>query len=140
MAQVRVFKNLNRPGFWSVQMRTEGAWRTVAHARGVVVSGATFYASEAARLRCAAAHKREVHAWTQGELVACVDARPVDKWSTPDIVAALSRASVAAISPLPVSVSYRPFERSDFRVRSTLAIVRAAPRAAFTFPHGCTVD
>src|SRR3954470_4180955 len=92
MLQVRVFRNLSRDA-WSVQARVSGAWRTVAHTAAVTVSGATFYHSEAARLRCAAKHVREVHAWIAGGLSAVSEFRLVEKWQNPEIQSAFAAAS-----------------------------------------------
>jgi hypothetical protein len=135
----RVFKNLTR-GAWSVQIRVDGKFRTVAHAQGAAVSAAVFYASEASRLRCLAANKKEVHAWTTGNLTAVVGFKLVDKYATPELVDAFAAVSADSISDLPVSVSYRPRERSHFRIRSTLEIVATAARAHFTADGGCTVE
>lgn len=133
----RVFKNLTR-GAWSVQTRVSGQWRTVAHAQGAAVSDAVFYVSEASRLRCAAAGKREVHAWVNGNLSAVVGFKLVDKYATADLVDAFAAIAVDSVSDLQRSVSYRPFERSHFRDRATGAIVETAARAHFT--DQCSVD
>ncbi len=68
--KVRVFRNLTRRCY-SVQMRTTGkGWRTVAHAREVLVSGAVFTVSDAGRRRVVATGKKAVHAWIEGDLAA----------------------------------------------------------------------
>jgi len=136
--QVRVFRNLNRAA-WSIQTRTQGAWRTIAHAAAVMVNDAAFNASEACRVRCAAKQVREVHAWIQGELAAVVDCTLVAKWSNDSIVAAIADSTTVSIVDLPRGVTYRPFVESDFRVRETGEIVKRAPHAVCSIPKGCTI-
>lgn len=135
---VRVFRNLTRDA-WSIQTRTAGAWRTVAHASAVAVDDATFYASEASRIRCAATGQREVHAWIQGTLSAVTDCAPVAKWKTAEISAELAAADCAEISALPHGVNYRPFVESGFRMRQSGEIVKHAPHAVCRIDNGCTV-
>jgi hypothetical protein len=139
MLQVRVFRNLSRDA-WSVQARTQGAWRTVAHASAVTVQGATFYHSEAARVRCAAKHVREVHAWISGDLSAVAGCTLVAKWCTPELEAAFAAASVSSISDLPRGVSYRPFDRAGFFIRDSGESIASAPVAVCRIPAGCTVN
>jgi len=136
--QVRVFRNLSRDA-WSVQARTQGAWRTVAHASAVMVDNASFYHSEAARVRCAAKHVREVHAWISGDLSAVAEFRLVEKWQTPEIESAFAAASVSSISDLQRGVTYRPFERGGFFLRCNGEQVTTAPVAVCRIPAGCTI-
>ena len=104
-----------------------------------MVNYATFFVSEASRLRCAARGAKEVHAWINGTLSAIVDAEPVEKWSTPEIAQALANAKAKTINPLPKGVTYRPFVEGGFRRRDTGEIVLQAPRAVCRMADGCTI-
>ena len=137
--QVRVFKNLTRAA-WSIQTKTQGAWRTIGHASAAMIDNATFYVSEASRLRCAAKGQREVHAWIQGELTSVADCKMVDKWLSDEIAASIASSATGQIAALPRGVTYRPFVESGFRVRATGQIVETAPRAVCSYASGCTID
>ncbi|XAI96026.1 hypothetical protein [Microcystis phage Mwe-JY26] len=67
--QVRVFRNLTRRCY-SIQARVNGAWRTVAHAQSVLLTGARFHVSETGRQRVIRTGKKTVHAWVEGKLSA----------------------------------------------------------------------
>lgn len=136
--KVRVFRNLTR-GVWSIQTRTAGAWRTIAHAPQASLSGASFYVSEASRVRCAAAGKREVHAWVEGDLVAVHGAKLVAKWTTPEIESAMAERATGALVSLADRVTYSPFTRGDFHKRGTGESVATAERVTFTMGEGCSV-
>lgn len=135
--QVRVFRNLTRAA-WSIQARTQGAWRTIGHASAASIDDAAFYVSEASRLRCAAKGQREVHAWIQGELANVVACKLVAKWANDEIAAAVSAATTDCIPDLPRGVTYRPFVESGFRVRATGELVTVAPHAVCAIR--CAID
>ena len=67
----RVYRNLNKPGYWSIKQKTAEGWQVVGHATAVQLRGATPYVSEATRLRMIKMlpkRGREVHAWLCGEV------------------------------------------------------------------------
>jgi hypothetical protein len=136
----RIFKNLNRGGKWSIQIKLNGRFTTVAIAESAELTGAAFFARESTRLRLLPLHAREVHAWVDGQLTAVSGAVLIAKYETPEIAAEIAAVSTAPLSDLPVSISYRPFERADFRIRATGAVIEKAPRARFTVSNGCTID
>jgi hypothetical protein len=66
---VRIFRNLTFKCY-SIQMRVDGAWRTVAHAESAEIRNARFHVSEAGRKRVLETGKKTIHAWLQGGLEA----------------------------------------------------------------------
>lgn len=98
---------------WSVRGAPRG--RVVGHVPALALIGPQFLASEAARLRCQALGRREVHAFVRGA--------PFDGVRTPESV----------------QVSYR-VERPDFRRIDTGGIVTAARAAWFDEDGTCWIE
>ncbi|KMO22329.1 hypothetical protein [Methylobacterium platani] len=87
---------------WSILRKR----RLIGHAPSLVLAGCVMRTSEAARVRCQLANRREVHALIEGTLTD--GARPADA----------------------VRIGYRPAE-PGFRRRDTGAVVTAASRVWF---------
>jgi len=68
--QVRIYRNLHKNGFFSIQAKdSRGVWLVVAHAERVWISNASFDVRESGRLRVIREQRKNVHAFISGELI-----------------------------------------------------------------------
>lgn len=106
--RVAVYRNLNRPGFFSIKaLEGQNKGRVIGYAPSVEIERVTFKVSEASRQRVLRERCRNVHAWAIGSLVAWGEIR-----------------DVAGMRP----VTYQPYVKECFFRRDTGAPIVTASR------------
>jgi len=74
MAQVIVYRNLNRGGWSVAQVRGRvGVGRVIDHRASITLANVRFHVQPAAQAKVAAGAARTVHAWAIGELATPAD-------------------------------------------------------------------
>jgi hypothetical protein len=67
--QIQAYRNLNKPGYWTIKARQAGKWQVIGHATAVTMAGVTPRYSEKSRQAVIASGQRSVHCWVYGELL-----------------------------------------------------------------------
>ena len=105
--QVAVYRNLNKPGLFSIKaLSGPNKGKVVGYAASVQLANVTFKVSEASRQRVLSKRQREVHAWAIGTLTAYGDAQDVSGMH---------------------AVTYQPYVSETFFYRHDGAPIKAAP-------------
>src|SRR5690606_22096230 len=80
--RVKVYRNLNKPEFFSI-MAADGpaAGRVLGYAKAVEIANVTFRISQKSRERLLRDKRRNVHAFAVGTLVSVADELPADSLS-----------------------------------------------------------
>ncbi len=101
--RVRVYRNLNKPEYYSIKaMDGEHKGKVVGYAKSVVLKNVKFIVGEKSRLTVVKNQRRNVHAYCEGIIVDALDV-------------------VQTLSGYRHVVTYNPFKHATFFVRETKA-------------------